>query len=147
MKKITVTPAPKLQHPKLYPVALFYTFIVVAVTTYLLYKFDEITSYILEQNIGGSGVGLFMAIATVSAGVFSLPYLLRVDVSPLMRLVSCAAAFLAPLGWLLAAWWMEINLGRSEALATMLVAHVSVLLALVAVWVIGLPLKPLKKQR
>lgn len=147
MKKITVTPAPKLHHPKLYLVVLFYAFIVVSVTTYVLYKFDEITSYILEQNIGGSSVGLFAAIVTVSAGVFSLPYLLRIDVSPLMRLVSCAAAFLAPLGWLLAAWWMEINLGRSEGFIAMLVAHVSILLALVAVWVIGLPLKPLKKHR
>lgn len=147
MKHIQTTAAPALRRRSLYPIALAYAAVVVVVTTYLLFRFDKITDLIASYAIGGGSTGLAAAIVTVTAGVFALPYLLRMRVSRLMRVTSMGAGLVAPFGWLAAAWWMELHLGRSQALLPMLVAHGSVLLAAVSVWVIGVPRPALKKHR
>ncbi len=147
MKQVIALPPPKLQQPKLYWIALVYAGLVVLTTTYLLFYFDKIIEAIAIYNIGGGAGGLAMLVCVATAGVLSLTYLLRMTVSPLMRVVGLVCAFLAPLGWLLGAWWIELHLGRGEALVPMIVAHTGVLGALASVWVVGLPFKPLKKKR
>ena len=147
MKKIIATPAPKMNKPHRYIIVLCYTLLVVMVTTFGLFKFDEITDEIELYNVGGGTGGVLLAVLVAGAGVFSLPYLLRMKVSPLMRIVSFAASLLAPFGWLLAAWWMELNLNTTEAFVAMMVAHLSILLAVTSAWITGVPVKPLKKHR
>lgn len=147
MKKIVALPAPKLRKPHHYMVVLCYTLIVVLVTTYGLFKFDEITDTIWKYGIGGGAGGVVTAVLVAGAGVFSLPYLLRMTVSPLMRAVSFVAALAAPVGWLLGAWWLELFHGGIEAFVAMTVSYLGILLAVTSVWIIGMPLKPLKKHR
>lgn len=147
MNKIKALPAPKLHRPNLYPVALGFTSLIVGVTTLLLFKSDELIDLIVRYGIGGGRFGVVVTVLVAAAGVLSLPYLLRMQVSPLMRATSFVASFVAPFGWLLGAWWVEINVGGKYGLALILVAHVALLLALLSTWIIGLPLKPLKKPR
>lgn len=147
MQKIQPQAAPRLRKPRYYGVALCYAAVSVVVTTYGLFKFDEITDVISRYGIGGGTGGLAAAALVAGAGVFSLPYLLRIQVSPLMRIVSFVAALALPFGWLLGAWCLELYGDNMHALVAMLAAHVSILLALVSAWSIGLPLRPLKKHR
>lgn len=146
MKKIIALPAPKLRKPQHYIVVLCYAALVVLVTTYGLFKFDDITEMIVQYDVGGGMGGVIAAVLVAGAGVFSLPYLLRMTVSPLMRLVSCVASLAAPTGWLLAAWWLEFYWGGTEAFVAMTMSYLGILLAVASVWIVGSPLEPLKKR-
>ena len=147
MKHIQAQFAPPLRKPHHYVVVLCYTALVVLVTTYSLFKFDELTDEIVRYGVGGGRGGILAAVLVVGAGVFSLPYLLRIAVSPLMRIVSALAACGVPIGWLLAAWWLELYRGGTEAFVAMMVAYLGILLAVASVWIIGVPFRPLKKHR
>ncbi|QHN42964.1 hypothetical protein GII36_03815 [Candidatus Mycosynbacter amalyticus] len=147
MKKITALPASKLRKPHHYVVVLCYTSLVVLVTTYGLFKFDDITDTILGYGIGGGTWGVVVAVLVAGAGVFSLPYLLRMTVSPLMRAMSFLCALMAPVGWLLGAWWLELYSGGTEASVAMIISYLGIILAVVSVWIAGMPLRPLKKRR
>lgn len=147
MNRIKAIAAPQLRKPKLYPVVLCYALIVVVMTTGLLFKSDDLVEAIVAFGVGGGRFGVLVAVLVAAAGVLSLPYLLRMQVSPLMRATSFAASFVAPFGWLLAAWWIELNLGQDYGFLLVVAAHLALLLALLAAWVIGLPLKPLKKHQ
>lgn len=147
MKEITARPAPKLRKPHHYIVALCYALVVVLVTTYSLFKFDDITDTIMRYGVGGGTSGVIVAVMVAGAGVFSLPYLLHMTVSPLMRVVSFLCALAVPIGWLLGAWWLELYHGGMDAFVAMMISYLGILLAVVSVWIIGMPLKPLKKRR
>lgn len=147
MKKVVALPAPEPRKPHHYIIVLCYVLIVVLVTTYGLFKFDEITDVIWQYGVGGGAGGLLVAVLVAGAGVFSLPYLLRMTVSPLMRIVSFAATLVAPVGWLLGAWWLELFRGGMEAFVAMMISYLSILLAVTSVWIIGVPFQPLKKRR
>lgn len=146
MKKIQAVSAPKLQKAALYPFALGYAVVVTIVTTGLLFKSDDLVDAIVRYNIGGGRLGVLMVALVAAAGVFALPYLLRMQVSRLMRVMSFLAAFAAPFGWLLAAWWIELHVGGVYGVLAIVVAHGSLLLALVSAWAIGLPFPLLKKR-
>lgn len=147
MKKVRAVPAPDLRRPALYPVVLGYVAITVVVTTLLLFKSDDLISQIIRYEVGGGRFGAAVAVLVAAAGVLSLPYLLRMQVSPLMRIVSFVASFVAPFGWLLGAWWVEVNFGGKYGLILILATHAGLLLALFSAWIVGLPFKPLKKHQ
>ncbi len=139
--------AQKLQRPSLYWIVLVYVVLLVAATLGLLFKLDALIEIVVRYGIGGGRAGVVAALLTATTGVFALPYLLRMAVSPLMRIASFVCSFVAIAGWLLGAWWVEVNMGRSMGLLPILLAHSGLLLALASVWVIGLPVWPLKKRR
>lgn len=145
MKKITALKAPKIQQPKWYPVALALAIVTVILTTGILFALDKIVEFITYHGIGSSAITA--TIVTAAAGVFALPYLLRLTVSPLMRVVSCFSVFVAVCGWMLGAWWVEINTNSIYAAPALIMSYVALAGAFVAVWSVGLPLQPLKKKR
>lgn len=147
MKKIAAVSAPKLHKPTLYWVALAYVGVVVVGTLGLLFKLDDVIEWVMYYGVGGGRAGVAVALVVAVAGVLSLPYLLRMAISPLMRIVSFVCGFVVPAGWLLSAWWLEINMGRSVALLPMILTHGALLFALASAWVVGAPVQPLKKRR
>lgn len=146
MKLAHPTSAPKLRQPKLYPVAVIFAACITVVTVALLFFLDKILEYVTLEGAGGVG-GMVVVIATATAGVFSLPYLLRIPVSPLMRLVSCLAMFGVVAGVMLGAWWVRLNVVTPYATAGLMGAYISLLLAITSVWVIGVDAPLLKKRR
>lgn len=71
-------------------------------TLYSLFTFDDF-SYILKRawpNMSAD-VGLLVATTIAIAGVFSLPYLLEMKLSPLMRICSAACAVVFVSLWVL----------------------------------------------
>lgn len=145
MKKIVAVEAVKLQQPKWYPVALALAVIVTIATTAILFFLDSIIESIEQHGLGASAVSVTLLTAT--AGVFALPYLLRLTLSALMRVVSFFALFIAIGGWMLGAWWLEINTSSIYASSALIFAYVALIMAFCSVWSIGLPFQPLKKKR
>ncbi len=146
MSKVRAVNAPALRRPKLYPAVLMYAVLVAGVTTYLLFKSDIIIETIVTSAVGGGRYGVAAALSVAASGVFALPYLLRMRVSPLMRAVGLVSSFVAPCGWLLTAWWLELYVGDGRAAIALIGAYCSLLLAFVSVWCIGIPVQPLKKR-
>lgn len=147
MNKVSAIEAPKLNRPKLYSLALVYAGVVVLATTYLLYKLDKIIDFIMYHGVGGGRTGVAATLVVATTGVLALPYLLRMTVSPLMRILGFVSSFVVVLGWLLGAWWLQVNIGDSKAAAMLLAAHIAGLLSLVSAWAIGIPSIVLKKRR
>lgn len=145
MKKIIAVAPSKLQQPRWYPVALSLAAVMVIVTTTILFTLDKMMDFITTYRLGSSATTVVLV--TAAAGVFALPYLLRLTLSPLMRLVSCVSVFVATGGWMLGAWWMEINTSSEYAAPALILSYIALASAFASVWVIGLPLKPLKKKR
>lgn len=145
MKHIVATPAPKLHRPHMYPLVVAFAALVAVVTTGLLFEIDKIIDYIYAAGVGG--VGATAVLATATAGVFALPYLLRMKVSPLMRVASCIALLTTVCGWLLGAWWLEVNTSAWYSEVAVVGAYVSILACVLSVYVVGLPIESLKKKR
>ena len=139
MTRITATKPPKLAHKNGYIVAIGYALVAVLVTLGLLFKFDELLEYAAERTTFGGMVGVVVLTITVITGVLALPYLLRMSVSPLMRVVSALCAVLLPGWWILTGWWLTLSEGGLLGFASLMGAHVALLLALASVWVIGAP--------
>ena len=59
--------------------------------------------------IGGQAMAHLLAALLVTAEVFALPFLLRVRVSPLMRIVSLLAGGFVALSWLLLSFWVVVT--------------------------------------
>jgi hypothetical protein len=145
MKLAEPTSAPKLHQPKLYPVVVAFAAVVTVATVALLFFLDKILEAVVQRGSGGAAETI-VVLLTAAAGVFSLPYLLRMHVSPLMRIASCMALFTAVVGWILAAWWARLAVGTPYAASGLLAAYGALILAVVSVWVVGLEW-PLKKRR
>lgn len=145
MKRITAVQAPQLRKSRWYPVVVALAGLVAAVTTLLLFMVDKIIDSINEYGVGGAGT--LAVLVTAAAGVFALPYLLRLTVSPLMRLMSCGALVVTVCGWLLGAWWIEVNTNLWYAEIAIIGAYISLVASFFAIYVIGLPVESLKKKR
>lgn len=138
MKVANSTPAPPLNKQKLYPIAVLAAAIVTVATVALLFFVDKVIDSVVLQ--GGGSREVLLVLTTAAAGVFSLPYLLRIEVSPLMRVVSFVAMFMAVVGWLAVAWLFRGDIPGGY-LAPLSVATMVSLSA----WIIGLPAIALKK--
>ena len=146
MKLADSTPAPKPNRPTLYPIAVGFAAVITVITVALLFFLDKILEYVALHPVGGTG-HLVLVLLTAVAGVFSLPYLLRIRVSQFMRLASCVAMFATVGGWMLGAWWVQLNMSTPYATGALIGSYVALLLAVMSVWVVGLELPPLKNRR
>ena len=146
MKHIKATSAPGFRNARMYPAAVLYAALVVVVTTYILYKLDVIAAEVTQGGVAGGRGGLLLAVLVASAGVFSLTYLLRLAVSPLMRYMGLACTLLLPIGWSVGGWWVQSQEGGTLGLAAIAVATASVVLAVLSVMAVGIPQSSLKKR-
>lgn len=82
-------------------VAWLYAAILVVMTLGQLYAFEKFIPIIQEYGLpGGEATATLVAAVIVIVQVFALPFLLRMPLSPLMRLCSLVFSVLAPVIWL-----------------------------------------------
>ncbi len=102
MKQIIATLPPKLKnkHAQLFAWFLGLLFLLMALMQ--LVKFEKFTPFI-ETIFDGGGAEKAIAAIIVTAEVFALPFLLRMRLSPLMRVTSMVC------GWFVALLWLWIS--------------------------------------
>jgi len=99
------TPAPAARTKNTTVVALFYALLLVAMAVAQLYGFEKFIPLIEQFGLpGGHGTAAFVAGFLVASEVLAVPFLLRMRLSPLMRVVSMV------LGWLVATAWLKLSL-------------------------------------
>lgn len=139
--------------------ALVYATLLVLFAVSQLFGFEDfqllVDSFWLP---GGESFANFLAGFIVVVEVFALPFLLRMKVSPLMRVVSMVAGWLVPLIWLGLSLWLlfTINAVTNIGLLGTLFAlepsigtvFVGVVLAALAIWVsLGMRSDSLRTKR
>jgi len=98
----TPAPAPKTTNTKWISLGLAAIFVVMAVAQ--LYKFEEFPDVIAVLGLpGGHTWAPTYAALFVAGEVLALPFLLRMTLSPAMRVVSMVS------GWLVIAGWMIVT--------------------------------------
>lgn len=110
MKHIQATLPPKLINKKLYQLAAVYALVIVVCMLGQLFRFDNIiaTAAKADLPIGQLAVVFWTVLQVLQ--LFALPFLLRIQVSQLMRLVSLVAALLVPIFWaVLAGWQLSVT--------------------------------------
>lgn len=101
--KSTTAPKPKTRDSQ--RIAYFYAFILVVFALAQLYAFDDFTKLLESFWLpGGVPIAHLVAGVIVVSEVFALPFLLSMDLSPLMRVVSMV------MGWVTAATWIKLSL-------------------------------------
>lgn len=96
MKQVHAQPAPKVVRPKLYVVSLCYALLITVVAVAQLFYLDKL----LAHPVVSSPSGMLATVLMIFIAVFSLPYVLRLDLSPLFRMLSFIFACILPLCWL-----------------------------------------------
>lgn len=151
-------PASKPRTKESQNVAYFYAVILVVFALTQLFTFDTFVGLVEDFGFpGGTPIAHLVAGIIVASEVFALPFLLRMRLSPLMRLFSMG------LGWLVAVIWLKIslwavlidtsasNIGMFGSLVDLVpgwwAVFISIALGLLAAWASwGLwPAKQLKK--
>lgn len=92
---------PKTAHAR--TISFFYAAIIVAMTVAQLFSFEKF--FPLFEELGMPGGGL-VSVLLVSCGVFALPFLLGMRLSPAARVVSMVLGWMLPLLWLYATVWL-----------------------------------------
>lgn len=80
-----------------------------AMATAQLVSFDTFTGIVESYGLLQGPFALVAALLITALEILSLPVLLRLRLSPLMRVVSAAAVFLVPLVWLQLLAWSFLN--------------------------------------
>lgn len=108
--KIKATEPPKLKKPYAVKVLWALAIIMIVFAIVHLIRIDKLIPTISEI-LGSTGASWFVVLVVISE-VFALPYLLRLRVSPLMRIVSGGLVVLVPLIWTCLTIWA---LGNSHS--------------------------------
>ncbi len=100
-------------HPKTHNVkqiALLYAFILVLMVVGQLFSFEKFIPLVESFWIpGGHGTATLVACVIVVGEVFALPFLLRMRLSPLMRVFSMACGWIVALLWLKLTFWAVLG--------------------------------------
>lgn len=159
MKFATATKPTPLSSPKLYYIfGWSYSLLVIIVVTAQLFYFDKLVDMAVEHSMFGGRLGVLFLTAMVTIGVFSLPYLLRLTMSPALRIVSWACAYALPILWAILVWKLlkmdvaDMGLLGTISLGTgiggMLITTLGLFLAFPAIYFTGDPRsKHLRKHR
>lgn len=135
MLKPKPTPAPAIENKKLAIIPYAYTLAAIGVSVWQLVMFEKFApalgSYI---GTGITSEVTLLAVVLIGMQVFSMPFLLRLSLSPLARLASAGLAFLTPLAWAVVAFSGE-GLDRAYFGLTVLVF----LWGGVSFWILGGP--------
>lgn len=90
-------------------VALFYAVILLIMAVAQLFSFEKFIPLVEGFGLpGGHGTAALVASVLVIIEVFALPFLLRMRLSPLMRIVSMVCGWLVVAAWLKLAIWANI---------------------------------------
>lgn len=120
---------PHMRRPALLPLVFLYVVLLAGASTLQLLKFEDVLTQVPPA----------VAIAGVAAQVFSLPYLLQIEVGPLARALSYVCALVAPAWWLIIAATKVIVQAGGYWPVFLLVVLAVCGLAWLSVWGIGAP--------
>lgn len=99
LAKALAAPKPKSETVK--KVAWVYAAILVVMALGQLFAFEKFIPLLQEYHlVGGNGTATLAAALIAILEVFSLPFLLRMPLSPLMRWCSLVCSVLVPIAWL-----------------------------------------------
>jgi len=91
-------------------VALLYASVLVVFAVAQLFSFEKFLPLVRDFALpGGRPVAYFLAAFIVILEVFALPYLLRMQLSLTMRLLSMVMGWLVPLLWVGIALWLTLT--------------------------------------
>ncbi len=113
MVKIHLAKASEPRVPRMQwaiPVTLGYAAILVAMSLLQLFGLEEFMPIIQNYWLpGGASVAAVVGSVIIVMQVFSLPFLLRMPLSRLMRLLSAGLSVAVPLVWLALAVYAQVN--------------------------------------
>ena len=101
------TPAPKPRTKESRQIAYAYAFLLIVLVLCQLFTFDKFLTLLQTFAFpGGDVIAHLVASIIVVSEVFALPFLLELNLSPLMRVVSMVFGWVAPLMWFILALWL-----------------------------------------
>ena len=107
---VKVTPARKTRTKEAQQVIYLYAFILIVFALVQLFNFDDFLRLFETFSLpGGAPVAHLLGSIVVVSEVLALPFLLRMNLSPLMRIVSMAMSWLVPLLWLKLSLWLVLT--------------------------------------
>ncbi len=91
-------------------IAYGYAFILIVLVLCQLFTFDKFLTLLESFWLpGGAPIAHLVGGVIVTSEVFALPFLLRLDLSPLMRVISMVLGWFVPLMWLKLALWLLLT--------------------------------------
>lgn len=106
----TSAPTPKTSNTFWVSLALAAILVILAVAQ--LYKFEEFPEAIAALGLAGGHTWASMYAALLVVGeVLALPFLLRMTLSPAMRIVSMVSGWLVIVAWLAISVWSNVTVG------------------------------------
>lgn len=105
MRKIYATKPPSLKNKNIYPAALLYACVIIICSLGQLFRFDKVLVAAASHPLVSVQVDILFWCILAIVQIFSLVYLLRVKVSPLMRYVGFVCSVLVPIFWLVVVIW------------------------------------------
>ena len=104
------TRPPRPKNLRAVRVALLYAAVLVVFAVAQLFSFEKFLPLVRDFALpGGRPLAYFLAAFIVIAEVFALPFLLRMQLSVAMRLLSMAMGWLVALLWLAIALWLTLT--------------------------------------
>lgn len=105
---VTKSTTPKSKN--IIPITLLYGGVLVVFAVAQLFSFDDFQQLIDSFWLpGGAPMAYFLSGFIIVAEVFALPFLLRMRVSPLMRIISMGLGWIVPLFWLFISLWLVLT--------------------------------------
>lgn len=97
---IKPTPAPKIENKKLIALPYAYAAILVVLIVWQLVMFERFAPYVSSYlGEGTEATAAVLSMVLIGMELFALPFLLRMQISPLARFFSAGFAFTVPLAW------------------------------------------------
>lgn len=104
---VKATPAPRAKSLQVKQISILYAVLLTGMVVAQLFTFDTFIALTASFELPIPGVLPYaIAPALVVFGVFALPFLLRMTVSPAFRVVSMLCSWLAALSWLVITVWL-----------------------------------------
>jgi hypothetical protein len=97
---ITPTPAPKIVNKKFIALPYAYAVALIALVAWQLVMFERFAPYIAGYlGQGSQASAAVISMVLIGMELFAIPFLLRMQLSPLARFFSAGFAFVVPLAW------------------------------------------------
>jgi len=105
LKKTTPSPKPRTKESS--QIAYAYAIILIVIVLCQLFTFDRFLVLLVGFALpGGDVTAHLVGSLIVISEVFALPFLLELNLSPLMRVVSMVFGWITPLVWLIMSLWL-----------------------------------------
>lgn len=97
---IRPTPAPEIVNKKLAALPLVYAVILIGLVGWQLVMFEKFAPYVAGYlGEGSQASAAIISMVVIGMELFAIPFLLRMQLSPLARFFSAGFAFIVPLVW------------------------------------------------